>query len=97
MVPWPTRVNIPNGVTIGSATFAGLTVVTDRQTDRPTDHATPSVKIGRIYTMLRRGLIIGLAWCDRKGFRLFANFSKKRRKSARLCRRRIYFTDSHDY
>ena len=30
-----TRVHIPNGISIGSAVFAGLTVVTDRQTDRP--------------------------------------------------------------
>jgi len=30
-----TRVRIPNGISIGSAVFAGLTVVTDRQTDRP--------------------------------------------------------------
>jgi len=32
MVPWA---HIPNGITIGSAVFAGLTVVIDRQTDRP--------------------------------------------------------------
>jgi len=40
--------------------FAGLTTVTDRQTDRPTDHATPSVTIGRIstYVVLRCGLKI---------------------------------------
>ena len=31
----PTRINNPNWITIGSAAFAGLTVVTDRQTDRP--------------------------------------------------------------
>jgi len=31
----PTRVHIPNGISIGSAVLAGLTVVTDRQTDRP--------------------------------------------------------------
>jgi len=35
MVPWATRVNIPDSTTIGSAVFAGITVVTDRQTDRP--------------------------------------------------------------
>jgi len=29
--------------------FAGLTTVTDRQTDKPTDHATRSVTIGCIY------------------------------------------------
>jgi len=33
---------------IGSAVFAGLSSVTDRQTDRPTDHAPRSVTIGRI-------------------------------------------------
>ena len=31
------RVHIPNGITIGSAIFVGLTVVSDRQTDRQTD------------------------------------------------------------
>jgi len=40
----PTRVHIPDGISIGSAVFPGLMVVTDR----PTDHATPSVAIGRI-------------------------------------------------
>jgi len=33
------RVHIPNGITIGSAIFVGLTVVSDRQTDRPRSHA----------------------------------------------------------
>jgi len=33
--PGPTRANNPNGILIGSAVFAGLTSVTDRQTDRP--------------------------------------------------------------
>jgi len=37
----PTRVQIPNGISIGSTVFAGLTTVTD--------HATRSVTIGRIY------------------------------------------------
>jgi len=32
MVSW---VYIPNGIMLGSAVFAGLTIVTDRQTDRP--------------------------------------------------------------
>jgi len=45
----PIRVLNPNGISIGSAVLAGLTTVTDRQTDRPTDHATRSVRIGRIY------------------------------------------------
>jgi len=41
--PWfsgLTRVLNPNGISIGAAVFAGLTSVTDRKTDRPTDHAT---------------------------------------------------------
>jgi len=42
MVPWATRVNILNGITIGLAAFAGLTIVTDRPTD---DDAIPSVTI----------------------------------------------------
>jgi len=41
----PTRVLDPNGISIGSAVFAGLTSVTDR----PTDHVMRSVTIGRIY------------------------------------------------
>jgi len=44
LFPGPTQVLNPNGVSIGSAIFAGLTGVTDR----PTDHATPSVTTGRI-------------------------------------------------
>jgi len=47
--PRPTQVLNPNGSSIGAAVFAGFTSVTDRQTDRPTDHATRSVRIGRIY------------------------------------------------
>jgi len=49
MVPWPTRVHNPIGISISSAVFAGLTSVIDRQTDRPTDHTTWSVTIGRVY------------------------------------------------
>jgi len=41
----PTQVLDPKGSSIGAAVFAGLTSVTDR----PTDHATRSVRIGRIY------------------------------------------------
>ena len=52
MVPWPARVYIPNGISVGSAVFAGLMVITDRQTDRPTDHTTPSVATGHIYLVL---------------------------------------------
>jgi len=35
--------------------FAWFTImtVTDRPTDKQTDHATPSVAIGRIYTVMR--------------------------------------------
>jgi len=40
-----TRVLDPNGISIGAAVFVGLTSVTDR----PTDHATRLVTIGRIY------------------------------------------------
>jgi len=43
--PGPTQVLNPNGIWIGAAVFAGLTSVTDRQTD----HAARSVTIGRIY------------------------------------------------
>ena len=32
----PTRVHIPNGISIGSTVFAGLTIVTARLTDRQT-------------------------------------------------------------
>ena len=48
-LPRPTLVINPNGSSIGSAVFAVLTSVTYRQTDRPTDHATRSVTIDRIY------------------------------------------------
>ena len=41
----PIRGHNPNGISIGSAVFAGLTSVTDR----PTDHATRSITIDRIY------------------------------------------------
>jgi len=46
MVPWSPRVLNPNGISIGSAVFAGLTTVTDILT---TDHAAWFVTIGRIY------------------------------------------------
>jgi len=50
--PGPTQVHIPNGILIGSAVFAWLTGVTDRQTDRPTDHAIRSVAVGLIYVRI---------------------------------------------
>jgi len=40
----PTRVHNPNSILIGSAVVAGLMTATDK-----TDHATRSVKVGRIY------------------------------------------------
>jgi len=43
---WPTQVHNPNGISIGSAIFAGLKIF-----DRPTDHATASVTIGCIYVI----------------------------------------------
>jgi len=55
----PTRVLNPNSISIGSAIFAGLMIVTDQQTD----HAT-SVTIGCIYVgylVLRCGLIIPMS------------------------------------
>ena len=60
---WLIWTHNPNGISIGSAVFAGfscssLVRQTDRPTDRPTGHATRSVTIGRIYVVLRCGLII---------------------------------------
>jgi len=48
-IPWPIPAHNPNGMSIGSAVFAGLTSVTDRPTDRQTDNATRLVTIDRIY------------------------------------------------
>ena len=47
---WRTRVHLPNGTSIGSAVFAGLINVSDRQTETQTDeHDTLSaVAIVRI-------------------------------------------------
>ena len=47
----PTLVHTPNGISIGSAVFAGHMIVTDQQTDWQTDHATPSVTIGHIFVV----------------------------------------------
>jgi len=46
VVPWAHP--SPKSISIGSAVFAELTIVTDRPTNRQTDYATPSVTIGRI-------------------------------------------------
>jgi len=53
---WLIRVNIANGIAIGSAVFGGLTVVTDRQTDRP----RYSVRSNRphLAIVLRCGLVM---------------------------------------
>jgi len=66
----PTRLSIPNGTSIGVGRQPFCTAHDrDRPTDRPIDHATPSVTIGYIYVplwcglmkMLQLGLAIGLS------------------------------------
>jgi len=52
--PGPTRVLNLNGISIGSAVFAGLTRVTDRQTDRPTNRPRYSIGNNRPH-LLRMG------------------------------------------
>ena len=47
MVPWGHTSLLPNSISISSAVFAGFTVVTNRQTDRPR-YITTSVAIARI-------------------------------------------------
>jgi len=63
----PTRVLNLNDTSIGSAVFAGLTTVTDRQTaDRQTDIPRWSVTTGCVYvrsSLLRCGLTIRLIKC----------------------------------
>jgi len=53
LAPWahPTRAHNPNGISIGSSVFTGLTSVTD-PTDTPTDreNTARSVTIDLIYT-----------------------------------------------
>jgi len=56
MVPWANPSQHPNGISIGSAVFAGFTNVTNI----PTDHATPCVPIDRC-CKLQCGLIIIIA------------------------------------
>ena len=51
---WPTGDIFRNGITIGSVAFAGLKVMTNRQTD----HTTLSVAMDCIYLVLHCGLII---------------------------------------
>ena len=59
----PTLVLNPNGISIGSAVFAGLTSLTDRQTDRRTDHAWRSGNVvGRINEVTLRRARLVLEW-----------------------------------
>jgi len=54
--PWflgPIRVHNPNGIWIGSAVFAGLTSVTDRQTDSQIDRPRYSVGNNRPHLRIR--------------------------------------------
>jgi len=41
----PIRVHITNGISISSAVFAGLTIVTDRPTDRQTNRQTMLLRL----------------------------------------------------
>ena len=54
----PTRVHTPKDISISASVFAGLTTVTNRQTDRQTDKddATSFVTTGCIYAVLRCNL-----------------------------------------
>ena len=65
VVPWAhqSRVHIPDrdGISMGSGVFAGLTIVTDRQTGRPTEYASRSQSVAiasTSYCDLRCSLII---------------------------------------
>jgi len=55
---WPTQVLNTDGISIGSADFAGLTSVTDRQTDRPRYSVCNNRPHLSMYVVLRWGLII---------------------------------------
>jgi len=44
LIPWSTRVLNPNELLIGSAIFAGLTSVTDRQTDHAMGNSRPHLR-----------------------------------------------------
>ena len=68
---WPTRVHNPNGASIGSAVFVGLTVLTNRHTQAKKQNNRPQLRT----TCVRCGLIIKTdrdhsTKCD-KGQRLF--------------------------
>jgi len=84
----PAGVHIPNGISIGSADFAGLTIVTGRETN----HATLLARIGHVYVVLRCGLNIiwsvrilelpvfnvPLSWCRSGAGRVLQRRSKLR-------------------
>jgi len=50
-VPWVQPSPQPEQHLDRFSRFAGIRIVTDRQTDRQTDHAIPFVTIGRIYVV----------------------------------------------
>jgi len=52
---WPTRVYNPNGISIGSAVFAGRTILTNRQTDRETTLYSVRNNRPHLYIVLRCG------------------------------------------
>ena len=58
---WPIPVHISNDMSIGSAVFAGLTIVTDRPRDRPTDSNSRPLGCGLI--MLYGHQIIRRKFC----------------------------------
>jgi len=51
------RVQIPNGISIGSAAVAGLMLVANRQTDRETDRQRDTGRQGR-FAIGRLGLVV---------------------------------------
>jgi len=55
LIHGPTQVHIPNGISTGSAVFAELTIVTDRQTDSESDHATPHLRSMRCSFIITSG------------------------------------------
>jgi len=73
----PTPVQIPNGISIGSAVFARLTTVIDRQTDRRRYSVCKHWAGGRIYVVLWCGLKLTntklsqqtqIVWCSQSLF-----------------------------
>jgi len=72
-LPEPTRVHNPNCISIGSGVFAGLMIVTDR----PTDHATRSVTIGRMYVSIVRRC--GLIWRKTATLKDGSHYTRRRR------------------